>query len=53
MLLLDVLVMIIISGFTFAVLQDPAKAKQFFPFLQRAGKTVALVEVRMVLITWD
>lgn len=26
------------------VSQDPAKAKQFFPFLQRAGKTVALVE---------
>ena len=26
-------------------LQDPAKAKHFLPFLQRAGKTAALVEV--------
>ena len=32
-----------------SIYQDPAKAKQFFPFLQRAGKTVALVEVRLVL----
>lgn len=36
-------------GHIFAALQDPAKAKQFFPFLQRAGKTIALVEVRLVL----
>ena len=27
------------------LIQDPVKAKQFLPFLQRAGKTVALVEV--------
>lgn len=40
--------------------QDPTKAKRFLPFLQRAGKTVALVEVRIyhyyipacVLIYW-
>ena len=30
-------------------LQETAKAKQFLPFLQRAGKTVALVEVRALL----
>ena len=30
------------------VLQDATKAKQFLPFLQRSGKTTAIVEVRLL-----
>jgi hypothetical protein len=33
-------------------LQEHGKAKAFLPFLQRAGRTVALVEVRNAVGTW-